>query len=175
MDPFSENNQLKDHSGNKGARSALPELGYYGLLPFIFGAVIVWLSPWIVSPTLALIIQKGTLVYAAIIASYMAGMGAGQALSNDRSGKMTYLPGMIATLIAWAMALPDGYFFFTLGSVWRMTVIIFVFVWLFMRDSALTGTGVWPSWYGRLRFRLTAWVIVLLGAIIARLILWGYI
>ncbi len=175
MQPFPDKIQQTEQDVELGAKPTLSTLGYYGLVPFAGGAILVWLSPWLINTGMGLTIQKGTLAYAGIIASYLAGMGAGQALHKNRPGIMAYLPGMIATLIAWAMVLPDGYFFFSLGPVWRMLIMILVFGWLFTRDSALTSLGVWPSWYGRLRMRLTAWVAILLCAIIARLLLWGYI
>lgn len=156
-----------------GAHYAMTRLGYMGLIPFGFGAVILWLSPWFVSPSIALTIQNGTLAYAGIIAGYMAGMGAGGMLTRDRAGIMTYLPGMIATLIAWLMIVPNGYFFLSIPSIWRTLIMASVFIYLYLQDMRMVMNEDWPRWYAELRLRLTAWVIIALVAIFARLLLWG--
>ncbi|MEL6506200.1 MAG: DUF3429 domain-containing protein [Pseudomonadota bacterium] len=158
-----------------GAEYPLTRLGYLGLIPFGFGAGIAWLSPWLVAPGLALTIATGTLAYGGIIAAYMAGMGAGGLLGQNRPGVMTYLSGMIATLVAWLMIIPDGYFFLSIAPVWRVVGLFAVFIYLYARDLQLAVAGTWPDWYARLRFRLTAWVVIALVALGARLLLWGLI
>ncbi len=155
------------------AQPALRPLGYLGLVPFGFGAVIVWLAPWLVSVGQALIIERGTLVYGAIIASYMAGMGAGGDLGRERPGVMTYLPSMLAALFAWLAALPDGYFFISLSETSRVVILAAVFGFLYFRDMSLIAQGTFSPWYGRLRFRLTAWVIIALLSIAVRMIIWN--
>ena len=183
MDPFDFPDPRRDNRKSQARPSTKPALhllGYYGLIPFFLGVAVVWLSPMMVEPGLALIMQQGTLFYGGIIAAYMAGMGAGGILSreNEKSGSASgvaaYLPGIIATLIAWFMILPNGYFFFSLSPVWRLIGLIVVFIWLFVRDRASVAAGHWPKWYGDLRLRLTAWVVICLSAIVARLLLWGY-
>jgi len=163
-----------DGLDRSGAQFAMTRLGYFGLVPFYFGAGVLWLSPWLVAPSLALIIQQGTLAYAGIIASYMAGMGAGGLLTRDRPGIMTYLSGMIAVLIAWLMIVPDGYFFFSMSPVWRTLILAGVFIYLYARDLQMAVADDWPRWYSDLRFKLTAWVVIALIAIFARLLLWGF-
>ncbi|MEL6379519.1 MAG: DUF3429 domain-containing protein [Pseudomonadota bacterium] len=158
-----------------GADYPLTRLGYLGLIPFGFGAGIAWLSPWLVSPAIALTIAMGTIAYGGIIAAYMAGMGAGGLLTQNKPGIMTYLSGMIATLIAWLMIIPDGYFFLSIAPVWRVVGLIIVFAYLYARDLQLAVAGTWPDWYTRLRFRLTAWVFIALTALGARLLFWALI
>lgn len=173
--PVSRTGNKDNDPERNSAHHALTQLGYTGLIPFGFGAVILWLSPWLVSPGIALTTQAGTLGYAGIIASYMAGMGAGSLLTRERGGLATYLPGMIATLIAWLMIVPDGYFFFSLSPVWRTLIMAMIFIFIYVQDTRMAMHDDWPRWYAQLRFRLTAWVIIALGAISARLLLWGMV
>ena len=157
-------------TGREAAKPALEHLGYLGLVPFLFGAVCAWLSPWIVSTGIALLIVNGTIVYGAVIAGYMAGMTAGADLKQDRGGITTYLPAMVATLAAWLMAVPNGFFFISIPIPWRLLGLAIVFAWLFLKDDGLARRGQWPGWYGNLRFRLSAWVIISLMAIFARML-----
>jgi len=157
------------------AQPAFRPLGYFGLVPFGFGAIIVWLAPWLISVGEALIIERGTLVYGAIIASYMAGIGAGGDLGRERPGVMTYLPSMLAALFAWLAALPDGYFFISLSETARVTILAAVFGFLYFRDMSLITQGIFSPWYGRLRFRLTGWVIIALLSIAVRMITWNMV
>ncbi len=175
MNPFEQTPSSGERNDNRNAYKAMRRLGYSGLIPFGFGVIIIWLSPWIVDRGLAQTMAKGTLAYAAIIAAFMAGMGTGVHLQQNKSSIFAYLPSMIAALIAWVMVLPNGYFFFSLGSLWRAFFIALIFAWLYTRDQAMVRRNIWPSWYTDLRLRLTAWVIISLSAIIARMLLWGYI
>ncbi len=151
---------------------ALVRLGYIALIPFGFGVLCVWLSPWILQTGRALIIAQGTLFYAAITASYLAGMGSGNSLSKKQKSIASYLPDMMISAIAWLAIIPQGYFFISIQPAWRAILLVCVFSWLYFRDMTLSGRGVWPKWYGKLRFRLSAWIIISLMAIFARLILW---
>lgn len=152
----------------------MTRLGLYGVIPFIVGAAVMWLSPFPVPQWIALDIHKLVLAYAGVIAAFLAGAGAGVSLKGGHENYEPYLPRMMAVLVAWFAIWHDGFLTFSVPAVWRYVIIIAVFAWLLMRDLATTASGGFPSWYGALRIRLTFWACVSLVIIMARLITWRY-
>lgn len=156
----------------------MTRLGVLGLIPFVAGAVALWLSPWILPQHVALDFHQMTLAYGGIIVAYMAGMGAGAMLtshSETASGApRSFLPGMLVTLAAFFFILPSGTFFFSIGAAWRHLVIILLLIYLLLRDLSAMRIGELPGWYGALRARLTFWACASLSLIVVRLFLWGY-
>jgi len=171
-DIFNANTATTEQQLNN-AKDAMSRLGYMGLIPFGFGAISLWLSPWLIDLYTAQTIQRGILIYGAIIASFMAGMNTGNNLLAGRSTRIDYLPNMVAAIFAWICVVPDGFYFITISPAWRTLGLAIIFAWLFFHDERFTQKGQWPKWYGELRFRLSAWVILALMAIFARLILWA--
>lgn len=152
----------------------MTRLGFYGLTPFVAGAVAMWISPFALPQWVALNIHSLVLAYAGIVAAFLAGVGAGGSLKGGHGRLEAPLPRMIAVLIAWFAIWPGGFLTFSVPAVWRYVIIIAVFAWLSMRDLATAAGGGFPSWYGALRIRLTFWACVSLVLIMARLITWRY-
>lgn len=152
----------------------MTRLGFYGLTPFVFGAVMMWLSPLLVPQWAALNIHTLVLAYAGVIAAFLAGTGAGVSLKGGHDAHEPFLPRMIAVLIAWFAIWPGGFLIFSVPAVWRYVIILAVFGWLLMRDLETAAKGGYPAWYGALRTRLTFWACVSLILIMSRLILWRF-
>lgn len=152
----------------------MTRLGFYGLSPFVFGAALMWISPFIIPQWVALNIHSLVLAYAGIIAAFLAGTGIGAALKSGHDSYEPFLPRMLAALVAWFAIWPGGFLTFSVPAVWRYVIIVIVFVWLLMRDLETTAKGGFPSWYGALRIRLTFWACVSLVLIMSRLILWRH-
>ena len=156
----------------------MTRLGLLGLVPFIAGAVALWLSPWLLPRHIALDFHQMALAYGGIIVAYMAGMGAGAMLVSSPGAApdapRSFLPGMLVTLAAFFFILPPGTFFFSIGAAWRHLVIILLLIYLLLRDLSAVRIGELPGWYGRLRIRLTFWASASLSLIVVRLFLWGY-
>lgn len=152
----------------------MTRLGFYGLAPFVFGAAAMWLSPFIIPQWAALNIHTIVLAYAGIIAAFLAGTGVGASLKGGHDTAESFLPRMIAALVAWFAVWPGGFLTFSVPAVWRYAIVIAVFVWLLMSDLATTARGGYPAWYGTLRIRLTLWACVSLVLVMSRLILWRH-
>lgn len=150
-------------------------LGFSGLAPIVAGVVTMWLSPIIVPTWVALNIHTIVLTYAGIIAAYMAGMGGGAILTDTTTNtKEPFWPGMVAALLAWIAIIPNGFLIFTIPAAWRYGIIIFVLIYLLLRDLRAVANKQLPEWYGRLRIRLTIWASTTLLLIALRLALMGY-
>lgn len=152
----------------------MTRFGFYGLTPFVAGAVALWLSPWLVPLRIALDFHQLALTYGGIVAAYLAGVGAGSMLSPKLKQPRGFLPSMLAALVAVAMIAPSGLFFFSLGAAWRHFVILLVLVYLLLRDLNSVKAGLLPAWYGALRSRLTFWASLSIALIAGRLTLLGY-
>ncbi len=136
------------------ARVPLPAavLGAAGLLPFAAGALAAHgLMPGISNPFTGLLILQ---TYGAAILAFMGGCLWGFAAQAGRAG-----------WLALAMAVVPGLWAF--GSNFAADAIeaLFAgFVVLLLLDVALTGQGLGPAWWLRLRLPLSAGVLVCLGA-----------
>jgi len=158
----------------RSQREQMTRLGLWSLLPFIVGAVALWISPYILPMHIALDFHQFALVYGGITVAYLAGAGAGAILTPKVKTAGSYIPGLIITLIAFLAILPSGVFFFSIGSVWRHTIILLLLVYILMRDYEAVKAGLLPRWYGALRMRLTFWAGLAILLIISRLLLWGF-
>lgn len=148
------------------ARRTIPTpahvLGLGGLLPFAFGAVMVWCP---VVPMRAL----GTDLlgaYGAVILSFLGGVRWGRLL-GDGSRLVAWMPlglSVLPSLVAWvALLLPPDAMFVTLA-------IGLVLQYLVDRDAA--ESGELPPWYGTLRLRLTTGAVpAVLSGLVAHLAL----
>ena len=137
-------------------------LGLGGLLPFAFGAAMVW------CPVDAMN-ELGTRLlgaYGAVILSFLGGVRWGRLL-GDEARLVRWLPlglSVVPSLIAWAaLLLPPEAMFATLATG-------LVLQYLVDRDAA--ERGELPPWYGSLRLVLTAGAVpAILSGLIARLAL----
>lgn len=152
----------------------MTRLGFYGLIPFVAGAVALWLSPMILPQHIALDFHQFALVYGGLIVAYLAGVGGGAFLTPKLKSRESFLPGQLITLVAFAAILPSGVFFLSIGAAWRHVIILALLIYLLMRDLNAVNGGALPRWYGTLRTRLTFWAGLSILLIISRLLLWGF-
>jgi hypothetical protein len=151
-------------------QETMTQLGLFGLIPLAAGAAGAWASPWLIPGGLAYGLSEVSLIYSAVVASYIVGVGAGGALSRNAFSLDAARTGMIAALVAWLAAWPPGVLFITLPDILRYAIMILVFAFLLLRDLRAVAAGALPQWYGGLRTRLTFWASLLLAAMMARLI-----
>ena len=149
------------------SKESITRMGLYGLIPLAIATAGVWLSPLIVSAGTAYDLHELALGYVAIVASYIAGVGAGGVFSKSMPTPETLGPGMIAAMAAWLAAWPQGALFVSLPSGARFLIAIGVLVYLWLRDKRAVTEGLLPDWYGALRTRLTFWACLFLLAIVA--------
>jgi Protein of unknown function (DUF3429) len=152
----------------------MTRLGLWGLLPFIAGAVALWLSPLILPQYIALDFHQFALIYGGVTVAHLAGAGAGAILTPKVKTRSSYLPGQLITLAAFIAILPSGVFFFSIGAAWRHAIILLLLIYLLMRDTNAVNAGLLPHWYGTLRMRLTFWAGLSILLVISRLLLWGF-
>lgn len=158
----------------RSQQAEMTRLGLWGLLPFVAGAVALWLSPLVLPQYIALDFHQLALVYGGLIVAYLAGAGGGALLPPKIKTAESFLPGQLITLAAFVAILPSGVFFMSIGAAWRHSIILILLVYLLMRDLAAVKAGLLPRWYGALRTRLTFWAGMSIVLIISRLLLWGY-
>lgn len=146
----------------------MTRLGLLGLLPLWIPALLIWAAPLVVPLSLASLLVEIAFAYAAVIAGYLAGVGAGGLIGRreDRGEPLAF--GMAAALVAWFAIWPTGPF----APAWRAVLIILVLSYLLLRDLRAAAAGDFPAWYGPLRIRLTFWAALALLLIMSRLLLW---
>lgn len=156
-------------------------LGYGGLLPFAFAALIMWLAPYYVPIGFAGAVMQWELFYGAIILSFMGGVRWGLAMMEpavDIRGQATLgrLTASVApALIGWMALIPDSFIpFGEPGYVVRHVVLLVAFLYLMDSDLRAVRDGAAPAWYGPLRKKLTIFLALLMTLIILRLILWNW-
>lgn len=156
-------------------------LGYGGLLPFVFTAILLWTSPYLVPFGLAGQVMQWELYYAAIILSFMGGVRWGLAMMEPTiqpisEFSIARLTGSIApALIGWLALVPDWFIpFGDPGYALRHAIVLFAFIYLMISDLQAVRDGAAPAWYGPLRRKLTFFLGLLLALIILRLIMWGW-
>lgn len=140
-------------------------LGYAGLLPFISGALGVWLIPLGWRPW----VLQALLDYAAVILAFMGAIHWGLAMRADEQETAARLQlglSVIPPLLGWlaiAGNLPHGL---------ALPLLLLCFVALYLADLRAVSLGLAPRWYPALRWPLTlivcvslllAWAGVLLG------------
>lgn len=156
---------------SESQREAMTQLGLIGLIPFAATAVGVWLSPWLLPGGVSYDLTQIALIYAAVVASYIVGVGAGGGLSGGGATLAYRQSGLIAALVAWITAWPPGAMFISLPDIVRFAIIMLTFFYLLINDRRAVAAGALPQWYGALRVRLTFWTCLMLAAIITRLLI----
>ena len=147
-------------------------LGYAGLVPFAFAAVIAW-SPGV--PVGFLSSYLGwTLFYAAVIVSFMGGARWGVAMTAEGRRPDEPFSGFLAAvmpaLVAWVAVVPEGLMPVSFSLSARFVVLMAAFAGLLAEDLRAARAGEGPGWYARLRVRLTFWVLVGLAFVVVRLL-----
>lgn len=133
-------------------------LGVGGLLPFILGALLIWLGPssvWQAWGGLVL------LSYGAVILSFIGAVHWGMGLKEwqqQQEGSLWPVLGWSVTpaLVAWAALLlpPKG----------GLALLLLGFAAQYAVDRRTVAVGRLPAWYGRLRSLLTAGAVICLLA-----------
>ena len=118
-------------------------LGYAGLLPFVAGALLVWLVRADVHAYAALALS----IYAALILSFLGGMHWGLAMRQAQPSTVALVWGVVPSLVAWPAALmpPDA----------GLALLGLMFIVCYAVDRRLYPAQGVAGWL-TLRFRLSA-------------------
>ena len=135
-------------------------LGYLGLLPFIGGALAIWVA----DAGLSARASQALLYYAAVILSFMGAVHWGLAMHADYPGRDRQLAmSVLPALVAWGSLM--------LPAVAAFPILLVSFAVLNAADRQAAIGGAAPAWYPSLRMPLTIVVIVCLGLAWLRLVL----
>lgn len=161
-------------SQNDPRQAEMTRLGLYGLIPFAFGAIAVWITPLLPDGAgFARTMHSMVLAYSGIITVYLAGVGAGGLVAGPRGVNDALLPNMVVTLIAFLAVWTNLPFHLDIPLAWRHAILFLALIYLLLRDLRAVEAGNLPQWYGPLRIRLTFWASLSILAIISKLILTG--
>ena len=126
-----------------GPPPAARYLGHAGLLPFVAGALLVWL----VRPEVRADVAFALSAYAALIASFLGGIHWGLAFRQAQPPSAWLVWGVLPSLLVWpALLMPPG-----AGLVIEGVVLLACYL-VDRRLYPLQGVGHWLT----LRFRLSA-------------------
>lgn len=133
-------------------------LGYAGLLPFVSGALGIWIIPLGWRP----FVLEALLEYAVVTMAFMGAIHWGLAMRADAADERAQMQlglSVIPPLLGW-LAIAGGL------PMWlALPICLVAFVALYLGDLHATKVGLAPRWYPRLRTPLTA--IVTLSLLLA--------
>ena len=135
-------------------------LGLAGLIPFISGALGIWITPMSWRP----LVLAALLDYAAVILAFMGAIHWGLAMraeQDDLRAQMQLGMSVIPPLVGWATVS------FGLPVVLAIPLFVVAFIGLYLADLRAVRLGLAPIWYRPLRRVLT--VVVVLSLLVA----WG--
>lgn len=130
-------------------------LGLAGLIPFVSGALGIWITPFGWRP----LVLNALLDYAAVILAFMGAIHWGLAMrgeQDDLRAQMQLGLSVIPPLLGWAAVS------FGLPAAVSIPVFVLSFIGLYMADLRAVRLGLAPIWYRPLRKPLTAVVVVCL-------------
>ncbi|SDS29756.1 DUF3429 domain-containing protein [Pseudomonas oryzae] len=128
-------------------------LGLAGLIPFISGALGIWITPIGWRP----LVLDALLDYAAVILAFMGAIHWGLAMrgeQDDLRAQMQLGLSVIPPLLGWAAVS------FGLPAALSIPVFVLAFIGLYLADLRAVRLGLAPIWYRPLRKPLTAVVVV---------------
>ena len=131
-------------------------LGYAGLLPFIGGALGVWLTPSGWRPW----VLYALLDYAAVILAFMGAIHWGLAMREERNASAAQQQlalSVVPALFGW-LAVASG-----LPALLSVPVLMLGFALLYFADLRAVHMGLAPAWYAALRKPLTLVVLLCLA------------
>ena len=137
-------------------------LGLAGLVPFLAGALSMWVHmPWL-SPDAGL---RLVVIYGAIILSFLGGIRWGTALGPYDTGRqgIEFSASVLGSLAGLAAAF--------LPAIPGLALLIAGFLMQGLWDVTSVEAGKLPGWFGRLRMLLTAGAVVSLIAALVGVIL----
>ena len=132
-------------------------LGYAGLIPFISGAIGIWITPtaWRTDVLTAL------LHYAAVILAFMGAIHWGLAMARERQDDAAHRQlglSVLPALLGW-LAISNG-----LPALLALALLISGFIGLYLADVHAVKLELAPRWYTALRKPLSAVVLISLLA-----------
>jgi hypothetical protein len=133
-------------------------LGYAGLVPFVGGALGIWVIPLGWRP----FVLDALLDFAAVILAFMGAIHWGLAMraeETDEKAKLQLGLSVIPPLLGWA-ALAGG-----LPIGLSLPIFLFAFIGLYLADMHAVRVGLAPQWYPALRTPLT--LVVCLSLLVA--------
>lgn len=139
-------------------------LGLAGLIPFLAGAVLLWVGI-LAGPTwLAPVALFGQIYYGAVILSFLGAVHWGLALAGHGGSLPGWRPlglGVLPALLGWLACL--------LTPLLGLALLMLGFVGVFVYDRAQARSGAAPSWYPVLRKPLTFVVLLCLASALVAL------
>ena len=133
-------------------------LGYAGLVPFVSGALGIWITPegWRV------VVLEALLDYAAVILAFMGAIHWGLAMRAENAGEPAQIQlglSVIPPLLGW-LAISGG-----MPTSFALPLCLLAFGGLYAADLRAVKLGLAPHWYPSLRRPLT--IIVCLSLLVA--------
>jgi hypothetical protein len=132
-------------------------LGYAGLIPFISGAIGIWITP----PAWRTDVLMALLHYAAVILAFMGAIHWGLAMARERQDDAAHRQlglSVLPALLGW-LAISSG-----LPALLALALLISGFIGLYLADVHAVKLELAPRWYTALRKPLTAVVLISLLA-----------
>ena len=132
-------------------------LGYAGLIPFISGAIGIWITP----PAWRTDVLTALLHYAAVILAFMGAIHWGLAMARERQDDAAHRQlglSVLPALLGW-LAISNG-----LPALLALALLISGFIGLYLADVHAVKLELAPRWYTALRKPLTAVVLISLLA-----------
>lgn len=132
-------------------------LGYAGLIPFISGAIGIWITP----PAWRTDVLTALLHYAAVILAFMGAIHWGLAMARERQDDAAHRQlglSVLPALLGW-LAISSG-----LPALLALALLISGFIGLYLADVHAVKLELAPRWYPALRKPLTAVVLISLLA-----------
>lgn len=132
-------------------------LGYAGLIPFISGAIGIWITP----PAWRTDVLTALLHYAAVILAFMGAIHWGLAMARERQDDASHRQlglSVLPALLGW-LAISSG-----LPALLALALLISGFIGLYMADVHAVKLELAPRWYTALRKPLTTVVLISLLA-----------
>lgn len=118
-------------------------LGHAGLLPFVLGALLVW----VVRPDVHPYVANALSAYAAVIVSFLGGIHWGLGMRQTVPSPARFAWGVVASLAAWIAVVMPAY----AGLVVHGVMLVLCYM-VDRRSYPAHGLSAWLT----LRFRLTA-------------------
>ncbi len=132
-------------------------LGYAGLIPFISGAIGIWITP----PAWRTDVLTALLHYAAVILAFMGAIHWGLAMARERQDDAAHRQlglSVLPALLGW-LAISSG-----LPALLALALLISGFIGLYLADVHAVKLELAPRWYTALRKPLTTVVLISLLA-----------
>lgn len=133
-------------------------LGYAGLIPFISGALGIWVTPegWRV------VVLRALLDYSAVILAFMGAIHWGLAMRAENAGEAAQMQlglSVVPPLLGW-LAISGG-----MPTSLALPLCLLAFAGLYAADMRAVRLGLAPQWYPALRRPLT--IVVCLSLLLA--------